>query len=97
MSRGEELALRVDDDSHYGLKVGAHFGILPMSQHWQFPLPSNPIIASSFPRFTRLLEEREISFEEEIKTLFYVPREELSLLDMINYDTEGDILYLEKF
>ncbi|GKD42733.1 reverse transcriptase domain-containing protein [Tanacetum coccineum] len=57
------------------------------------PTPSDPIIASSSPSFT--------SFEggdfilEEIETFLRTP-EELSNLDDDYYDTEGDILYLEK-
>ncbi|GKD95956.1 hypothetical protein Tco_1379853 [Tanacetum coccineum] len=57
------------------------------------PTPSDPIIASSSPSFTPF-EGGDFIFEE-IKTFLHTP-EELSNLDDDYYDTEGDILYLEK-
>ncbi|GJW24279.1 reverse transcriptase domain-containing protein [Tanacetum coccineum] len=57
------------------------------------PTPSDPIIASSSPLFTPF--EGGYFIFEEIKTFLHTP-EELSNLDDDYYDTEGDILYLEK-
>ncbi|GJU50306.1 reverse transcriptase domain-containing protein [Tanacetum coccineum] len=57
------------------------------------PTPSDPIIASSSPSFT-LFEEGDFILEE-IETFLRTP-DELSNLDDDYYDTEGDILYLEK-
>ncbi|GKB44981.1 reverse transcriptase domain-containing protein [Tanacetum coccineum] len=57
------------------------------------PTPSDPIIASSSPSFT-LFEGGDFILEE-IETFLHTP-EELSNLDDDYYDTEGDILYLEK-
>ncbi|GKE84915.1 hypothetical protein Tco_1558657, partial [Tanacetum coccineum] len=57
------------------------------------PIPSDPIIASSFPLFTPF--EGGDFILEEIET-FLRTSEELSNLDDDYYDTEGDILYLEK-
>ncbi|GKE63886.1 reverse transcriptase domain-containing protein [Tanacetum coccineum] len=57
------------------------------------PAPSDPIIASSSPSFTPF--ERGDFILEEIETFLRTP-EELSNLDDDYYDTEGDILYLEK-
>ncbi|GJX53880.1 hypothetical protein Tco_0282249 [Tanacetum coccineum] len=57
------------------------------------PTPSDPIIASSSPSFTPF-EEGDFILEE-IET-FLRTLEELSNLDDDYYDTEGDILYLEK-
>ncbi|GJV46426.1 reverse transcriptase domain-containing protein [Tanacetum coccineum] len=57
------------------------------------PTPSNPIIASSSPSFTPF--EAGDFILEEIETFLRTP-EELSNLDDDYYDTEGDILYLEK-
>ncbi|GJU32410.1 reverse transcriptase domain-containing protein [Tanacetum coccineum] len=57
------------------------------------PTPSDPIIASSSPSFTPF-EEGDFILEE-IKTFLCTP-DELSNLDDDYYDTEGDILYLEK-
>nr|GEY41937.1 reverse transcriptase domain-containing protein [Tanacetum cinerariifolium] len=53
-----------------------------------------PIIASSSPLFT--LFEGSDFILEEIKTFLRTP-DELSNLDDDYYNTEGDILYLEKF
>ncbi|GJR97681.1 reverse transcriptase domain-containing protein [Tanacetum coccineum] len=57
------------------------------------PTPSGPIIASSSPSFTPF-EGGNFIFKE-IETYLRTP-EELSNLDDDYYDTEGDILYLEK-
>ncbi|GJS83909.1 reverse transcriptase domain-containing protein [Tanacetum coccineum] len=57
------------------------------------PTPSDPIIASSSPSFTPF--EGGDFILEEIETFLRTP-EELSNLDNDYYDTEGDILYLEK-
>ncbi|GKA24405.1 reverse transcriptase domain-containing protein [Tanacetum coccineum] len=57
------------------------------------PNPSDPIIASSSPSFTPF--EGGDFILEEIETFLHTP-EELSNLDDDYYDTEGDILYLEK-
>ncbi|GJR50196.1 reverse transcriptase domain-containing protein [Tanacetum coccineum] len=57
------------------------------------PTPSDPIIASSSPLFTPF--EGGYFILEEIETFICTP-EELSNLDDDYYDTEGDILYLEK-
>ncbi|GKD89997.1 reverse transcriptase domain-containing protein [Tanacetum coccineum] len=55
--------------------------------------PSDPIIASSSPSFTPFKGGDFIL--EEIETFLHTP-DELSNLDDDYYDTEGDILYLEK-
>ncbi|GJS13883.1 reverse transcriptase domain-containing protein [Tanacetum coccineum] len=57
------------------------------------PTPSDPIIAYSSPSFTPF--EGGDFILEEIET-FLRTTEELSNLDDDYYDTEGDILYLEK-
>ncbi|GJR45643.1 reverse transcriptase domain-containing protein [Tanacetum coccineum] len=57
------------------------------------PTPLDPIIASSSPSFTPF--EGGYFILEEIETFLRTP-EELSNLDDDYYDTEGDILYLEK-
>ncbi|GKE32171.1 reverse transcriptase domain-containing protein [Tanacetum coccineum] len=57
------------------------------------PTPSDPIIASSSPLFTPFVGGDFIL--EEIETFLRTP-EELYNLDNDYYDTEGDILYLEK-
>ncbi|GJS44784.1 reverse transcriptase domain-containing protein [Tanacetum coccineum] len=57
------------------------------------PTPSDPIIASSSPSFTPF--EGGDFILEEIETFLRTPNE-LSNLDDDYYDTEGDILYLEK-
>nr|GEW27435.1 retrovirus-related Pol polyprotein [Tanacetum cinerariifolium] len=57
------------------------------------PTPSDPIIASSSLSFT-LFEGGDFILEE-IETFLRTP-DELSNLDDDYYDTEGDILYLEK-
>ncbi|GKD61975.1 hypothetical protein Tco_1299484, partial [Tanacetum coccineum] len=57
------------------------------------PTPSDPIIASSSPSFTPF--EGGDFILEEIETFLRTP-DELSNLDDDYYDTEEDILYLEK-
>ncbi|GKD12360.1 reverse transcriptase domain-containing protein, partial [Tanacetum coccineum] len=57
------------------------------------PIPSDPIFASSSPLFTPF--EGGDFILEEIET-FLCTSDELSNLDDDYYDTEGDILYLEK-
>ncbi|GJR06185.1 reverse transcriptase domain-containing protein [Tanacetum coccineum] len=57
------------------------------------PTPLDPLIASSSPSFTPF--EGGDFILEEIETFLHTP-EELSNLDDNYYDTEGDILYLEK-
>nr|GFA16763.1 reverse transcriptase domain-containing protein [Tanacetum cinerariifolium] len=57
------------------------------------PTPSDPIIASSSPSFTPF--EGSDFILEEIETFLRTP-DELSNLDVDYYDTEGDILYLQK-
>nr|GEY48863.1 reverse transcriptase domain-containing protein [Tanacetum cinerariifolium] len=58
------------------------------------PIPtSDPIISSSSPSFTPF--EGSDFIQEEIETFLRTP-DELSNLDDDYYDTEGDILYLEK-
>ncbi|GJW19271.1 reverse transcriptase domain-containing protein [Tanacetum coccineum] len=57
------------------------------------PTPSDPIIDSSSPSFTPF--EGGDFILEEIETFLRTP-EEISNLDDDYYDTEGDILYLEK-
>ncbi|GJU31380.1 hypothetical protein Tco_1174969 [Tanacetum coccineum] len=57
------------------------------------PTPSDPIVASSSSSFTPF--EGGDFILEEIETFLRTP-EELSNLDDDYYDTEGDILYLEK-
>nr|GEW17323.1 retrovirus-related Pol polyprotein from transposon TNT 1-94 [Tanacetum cinerariifolium] len=55
--------------------------------------PSDPIIASSSPSFTPF--EGGDFILEKIETFLHTP-DELSNFDDDNYDTEGDIRYLEK-
>ncbi|GKC66957.1 hypothetical protein Tco_1099555, partial [Tanacetum coccineum] len=55
--------------------------------------PRSPIIASSSPSFTPF--EGKDFILEEIETFLHT-LDELSNLDDDYYDTEGDILYLEK-
>nr|GEV62160.1 reverse transcriptase domain-containing protein [Tanacetum cinerariifolium] len=57
------------------------------------PTPSDPIISSSFPSFTPF--EGGDFILEEIKTFLRTPDELFNLEDDY-YDTEGDIIYLEK-
>ncbi|GJY70271.1 hypothetical protein Tco_0473974 [Tanacetum coccineum] len=85
---GEELTIRVDDEA-YAQEV---LGFLDSSTSGN-PTPSDPIIASSSPSLTPF--EGGDFILEEIETFLRTP-EELSNLDDDYYDTEGDILYLEK-
>ncbi|GJT20513.1 reverse transcriptase domain-containing protein, partial [Tanacetum coccineum] len=57
------------------------------------PTPTDPIITSPSPSFTPF--EGGDFILEEIETFLHTP-DELSNLDNDYYDTEGDILYLEK-
>ncbi|GJZ48769.1 reverse transcriptase domain-containing protein [Tanacetum coccineum] len=57
------------------------------------PTPSDPIIASSSPSFTPF--EGGDFILEEIETFIHTPNELSNFYDNY-YDTEGDILYLEK-
>ncbi|GJZ84952.1 reverse transcriptase domain-containing protein [Tanacetum coccineum] len=57
------------------------------------PTPLNPIVASSPPSFTPF--EGGDFILEEIETFLHTP-DKFSNLDDDYYDTEGDILYLEK-
>nr|GEW68552.1 reverse transcriptase domain-containing protein [Tanacetum cinerariifolium] len=57
------------------------------------PSTLDPIVASSFPSFTPF--EGGDFILEEIETFLHTPNE-LSNLDDDYYDTEGDIIYLEK-
>ncbi|GKC05908.1 reverse transcriptase domain-containing protein [Tanacetum coccineum] len=57
------------------------------------PTPLDPIIASSLPSFTPF--EGEDFILEEIETFLHTP-DKPSNLDDDYYDTEGDILYLDK-
>ncbi|GKF33915.1 reverse transcriptase domain-containing protein, partial [Tanacetum coccineum] len=69
--------------------------VLGFSDSWTSgnPTPSKPIIASSPPSFTPFKGGEFIL--EEIETFLHTP-DELSNLDDDYYDTERDILYLEK-
>ncbi|GJW47412.1 reverse transcriptase domain-containing protein [Tanacetum coccineum] len=94
---GEELAIRVNDEA-ITFKVGhtsRYSQMLGFSKSLTSgnPTPSDPIIASSSPSFT-LFEGGDFILEE-IET-FLRTSDELSNLDDDYYDTEGDILYLEK-
>ncbi|GJT82715.1 reverse transcriptase domain-containing protein [Tanacetum coccineum] len=89
---GEELTLRVDDEA-ITFKVGKTSRYSCNSLTSGNPTPSDPIIASSSPSFTPF--EGGYFILEEIETFLRTP-EELSNLDDNYYDTEGDILYLEK-
>ncbi|GJV36241.1 reverse transcriptase domain-containing protein [Tanacetum coccineum] len=106
---GEELTLRVDDEA-ITFKVGQTInqvnvidvaceeydqevlGFLDSSSS-ENPTPSDPIIAFSSPSFTPF--EGGYFILEEIETFLHTPNE-ISNLDADYYDTEGDILYLEK-
>ncbi|GKA08900.1 reverse transcriptase domain-containing protein, partial [Tanacetum coccineum] len=93
---GEELTLRFDDEAIM-FKVG-HTSRYSRNYETDSstsgnPTPSDPIIASSSPSFTPF--EGGDFILEEIETFLRTP-EELSNLDDDYYDTEGDILYLEK-
>ncbi|GKA41921.1 reverse transcriptase domain-containing protein [Tanacetum coccineum] len=85
---GKELTLRVDDEAITFKKLG--FSDSSSSGN---PTPLDLIIASSSPSFTPF--EGGDFILEEIETFLHTP-DELSNLDDDYYDTEGDILYLEK-
>ncbi|GJS41992.1 reverse transcriptase domain-containing protein [Tanacetum coccineum] len=89
---GEELTLRVNDEA-ITFKVGHTSRYSRNYYDETFPIPLDPIIASSFLSFTPF--EGGDFILEEIETFLRTP-EELSNLDDDYYDTEGDILYLEK-
>nr|GEY83836.1 reverse transcriptase domain-containing protein [Tanacetum cinerariifolium] len=87
----EELTIRVNDEA-ITFKVG-HTSSYSHSSMSGNPTPSDPIIASSsysFPLF-----EGSDFILEEIETFLRTPNE-ITNLDDDYYDTEGDILYLEK-
>ncbi|GJW79909.1 reverse transcriptase domain-containing protein [Tanacetum coccineum] len=89
---GEEMTLRVNDEAitfKYAQEVLGFLDSLTSGN----PTPSDPIIASSSPSFTPF--EGGDFILEEIETFLHTP-DELSNLDDDYYDTEGDILYLEK-
>nr|GEV86583.1 reverse transcriptase domain-containing protein [Tanacetum cinerariifolium] len=90
---GEELTLRVNDEAitfkEYAQEV---LGFLDSSTSGN-PTPLDPIIASSSSSFTPF--EGSDFILEEIET-FLCTLDELSNMDDDYYDTEGDILYLEK-
>ncbi|GJZ86298.1 reverse transcriptase domain-containing protein [Tanacetum coccineum] len=89
---GEELTLRVDDEaitfkfghtSRYSLRQVAQTHSFGSSSRFSIPLfITNPFEGGDF-------------ILEEIETFLHTP-DELSNLDDDYYDTEGDILYLEK-
>ncbi|GJT99010.1 hypothetical protein Tco_1094528 [Tanacetum coccineum] len=90
---GEELTLQVDDEAiTFKFMLQEVLGFSDSSTSGN-PTPSDPIIASSSPSFTPF--EGGNFILEEIETFLRTP-EELSNLDDDYYDTEGDILYLEK-
>ncbi|GJT13604.1 reverse transcriptase domain-containing protein [Tanacetum coccineum] len=89
---GEELTLRVDDEAITFKYAQEVLGFLDSSSSGN-PTPLDPIIASFSTPFTP--NEGEDFILEEIETFLRTP-EELSNLDDDYYDTEGDILYLEK-
>ncbi|GJX61363.1 reverse transcriptase domain-containing protein [Tanacetum coccineum] len=89
---GEEMTLRVNDEAITFKYAQEVLGFLDSSTSGN-PTPLDPIIASSSPSFTPF--EGGDFILEEIETFFRTP-EELSNLDDNYYDTEGDILYLEK-
>ncbi|GJX36117.1 reverse transcriptase domain-containing protein [Tanacetum coccineum] len=94
---GEELTLRFNDEA-ITFKVGhtsRYSQVLGFSDSSTSgnPTPSDPIIASSSLSFTPFKGGDFIL--EEIETFLHTP-DELSNLDDDYYDTEGDILYLEK-
>ncbi|GJW74743.1 reverse transcriptase domain-containing protein [Tanacetum coccineum] len=89
---GEELTLRVNDEAITFKYAQEVLGFSNSSTSGN-PTPSDPIIASSSPSLTPF--EGGDFILEEIETYLCTP-EELSNLDNDYYDTEGDILYLEK-
>ncbi|GJX01042.1 reverse transcriptase domain-containing protein [Tanacetum coccineum] len=88
---GEELTLRVNDEA-VTFKVG-HNSRYSHSSTSGNPTPSDPIIASSSPSFTPF-EGGDFIFKE-IETFLRTPKEISNLHDDY-YNTERDILYLEK-
>ncbi|GKA91254.1 reverse transcriptase domain-containing protein, partial [Tanacetum coccineum] len=91
---GEEMTLRVNDEAitFKVVLLTVVLGFLDSLSSGN-PTPSDPIIVSSFPSFTPF--EGGDFILEEIEAFLRTP-EELSNLDDDYYDTEGDILYLEK-
>ncbi|GKB30028.1 reverse transcriptase domain-containing protein [Tanacetum coccineum] len=89
---GEELTLRVDDEA-ITFKVGQTSRYSRNSSSSVNPTPSDLIIASSSPSFTPF--EGGDFILEEIETFKHTPNELSNFYDNY-YDTEGDILYLEK-
>ncbi|GKC95125.1 reverse transcriptase domain-containing protein, partial [Tanacetum coccineum] len=89
---GEELTLRVDDEA-ITFKVGKTSRYSRNSSSSGNSTPLDPIITSSSPSFTPF--EGGYFILEEIETFLRTPKE-LFNLDDDYYDTEGDILYLEK-
>ncbi|GJV79609.1 reverse transcriptase domain-containing protein [Tanacetum coccineum] len=88
---GEEMTLKVNDEA-ITFKVG-HTSRYSHSLSSGNPTLSDPIIASSSPSFTPF--EGGDFILEEIETFLRTPKE-ISNLEDDYYDTEGDILYLEK-
>nr|GEX42283.1 reverse transcriptase domain-containing protein [Tanacetum cinerariifolium] len=96
---GKELTLRIDDEaitfnvgqtSKYSYNDAESINRIDSGS----PTPTSyPIISSSSPSFTPF--EGSDFIMEEIKSFLQTPNE-LSNLDDDYYDTEGDILYLEK-
>ncbi|GJT08061.1 reverse transcriptase domain-containing protein [Tanacetum coccineum] len=92
---GEELTLREDDEAimFKVMHTSRYSRNYEMVNQVNVIDVAYPIIASSSPSFTPF--ERGDYILEEIETFLRTP-EELSNLDDDYYDTEGDILYLEK-
>ncbi|GKC05428.1 reverse transcriptase domain-containing protein [Tanacetum coccineum] len=88
---GEELTLRVDDEA-ITFKVGQ---ISRYSRIHQVAIPLLRILSSFLLPLRSLLLKEEISFWKKLRLFLRTP-EELSNLNDDYYDTEGDILYLEK-
>ncbi|GJX71887.1 DNA-directed DNA polymerase [Tanacetum coccineum] len=89
----EEITLRFNDEAINFKVVCSRSARIFDSSISGNPTPSDPIIASSSPSFTPF--EGGDFILEEIETFLRTP-EELSNLVNDYYDTEGDILYLEK-
>ncbi|GJU83923.1 reverse transcriptase domain-containing protein [Tanacetum coccineum] len=90
---GEEITLRFNDEA-ITFKYAQEVLVFSDSSTRGNPTPSSdPIIASSSSSFTPF--EGGDFILEEIKTFLHTPNE-LSNLDDDYYDTEEDILYLEK-
>ncbi|GJX36452.1 reverse transcriptase domain-containing protein [Tanacetum coccineum] len=88
----ETKETRTETDVSYEEYAQEVLGFLDSSSSGN-PTPSDPIIASSSPSFTPF--EGGDFILEEIETFLHTLKE-LSNLDDDYYDTEGDILYLEK-